>query len=669
MVLYELLAGEPPFKGEVEASIAYSIVHEAHQPLTSVRAGLPADLDFVLEKGLEKDPDDRYQNIEDLIVDLQEIHDSLGVDPISRPSTIPRPWGFARRSRKRMATFTSPQRLSLVAVLFAVITLAVVAVTQIPTGGLDDAPEVETVTVLPIVAAGNSAELQVFTDGLMETLTRRLSQYERANEQLVVVSPSEVRRQEVVTPADAYAKFGARYAIEGSLQSEGEAIRLVLTLVETESGAQVDTTVIDGRLRAALSLQDNAVSQVATLLNLSASDERVAELARLRPAAPGAYKFYLQGRGYLQRNDRLQDIDSAIEVFGRALEADSDYALAISGLCEAFWFRYQRTKESEWIPKAKENCDRALELNDAVAEIHTTMGTLLRGTGEYGKALLSFQTAVELDPRSGEAFAGLARTYEVLGAGDKAEATFQQSVRLRPADWNSYKQLGLFYWRQGDYQKTIEQYKEVVRLTPDNAQGYSNLGGAEYFSGNIEAARTNWEKSVAIEPRFSALANLGKLYSEDGDYEAAARQYEQAVELSPNDFRLRGNLAAVQGKLSDPESRSTFENARQLALDAFTVNPRRDDLPSYLAQYSLGLGDRAGAQEWIDRATRTQSGHRAEIVRNAETLERLGHRSRAVILLRRAYELGAQRHEIEKSPHFVDLLRGPKYQEIANGRE
>ena len=297
------------------------------------------------------------------------------------------------------------------------------------------------------------------------------------------------------------------------------------------------------------------------------------------------------------------------------------------------------------------------------------MGTLLRGTGEYGKALLSFQTAVELDPRSGEAFAGLARTYEVLGAGDKAEATFQQSVRLRPADWNSYKQLGLFYWRQGDYQKTIEQYKEVVRLTPDNAQGYSNLGGAEYFSGNIEAARTNWEKSVAIEPRFSALANLGKLYSEDGDYEAAARQYEQAVELSPNDFRLRGNLAAVQGKLSDPESRSTFENARQLALDAFTVNPRRDDLPSYLAQYSLGLGDRAGTQEWIDRATRTQSGHRAEIVRNAETLERLGHRSRAVILLRRAYELGAQRHEIEKSPHFVDLLGGPKYQEIANGRE
>jgi TolB-like protein/Tfp pilus assembly protein PilF len=432
VVLYELVAGQLPFKGEVEASVAYSIVHEEHQPLTSLRSGLPLDLDYVLEKGLEKDPNDRYQHIDDLIVDLREIIDQSASEPDAGASVRLRASAATRRVRKRASKWFSPQRVSLLAAVLAGLALFAVLTVQDPGPSPADAPEVATVTVLPITATGGAVELQVFTDGLIETITRRLSQYENENEQLVVVSPSEVLRQQVATPSDAFAKFGSRYAIEGSLQSEGEAVRLVLTLVETASGSQVDTAVIDGRRDAALSLQDSAVVGLATLLKLTVSDEHAAELARLRPAAPGAYEFYLQARGYLRRNDRLQDIDAAIEVFGRALEADSDYALALSGLCEAYWYRYQRTKETEWVPKARENCNRALELNDEVAEIHATMGTLLRGTGEYGKALLSFQTAVDLDPRSGEAFGGLARTYESLGATDKAEATFQQAVRLRP---------------------------------------------------------------------------------------------------------------------------------------------------------------------------------------------------------------------------------------------
>ena len=662
VVLYELVAGQLPFKGEVEASVAYSIVHEEHQPLTSLRSGLPLDLDYVLEKGLEKDPDDRYQHIDDLIVDLREIIDQSATVPDAGASVRLRASAASRRVRKRASKWFSPQRVSLLAAVLAGLALFAVLTVQDPASSPADSPEVATVTVLPITATGGAAELQVFTDGLIETITRRLSQYENENEQLVVVSPSEVLRQQVATPSDAFAKFGSRYAIEGSLQSEGEAVRLVLTLVETASGSQVDTAVIDGRRDAALSLQDSAVDRLATLLKLTVSDEHAAELARLRPAAPGAYEFYLQARGYLRRNDRLQDIDSAIEVFGRALEADPDYALALSGLCEAYWYRYQRTKETEWVPKAREKCNRAIELSDDVAEVHVTMGTLQRGTSDYGKALLSFQRAVELDGRSGEAFSGLARTYESLGALDKAEATFHQGVRLRPADWNAYKQLGLFYFRHAQYEKAIEQYDEVVRLTPDNAHGYTNLGVLYYRLGKLDLGEEMTRRSAAIEPRATTLSNLGKLLSEQGRLDEAADYYQQAIDLAPLDHRKWANLASALRRKGDAGlSRQSYDKAIELVTQALTVEPKNAGLSARLAHYLVARGDRERAAVLLTQLASDEIKEPEVLMLIAETFAQLGRIDDAIKLANRAFGYGFQVESLDRESSIFELMESADY--------
>ncbi len=300
VMLYEMVGGELPFKGEVELTLAYSVINEDHEPLADLRPGVPEELDDLIDVMLAKQAEHRA-DIDEVLARLRALQRELQDAPNAQTKTpvfkIPprSPNLLPTRSRLKRILRRSSLRSPMAVGVAVASALLLLVLTVVPTKrSLEPSSEAEgrsrsSVTVLPISASGGGESLQVFSDGLMETLTRRLSQYEHNNEHLVVVSPSEVRRQQVQSPADALEKFGARYAVEGSLQSEGDAVRLVLTLVETATGKQLDTKVINGSRRAALRMQDESVTNLAALLDLRVSEGYADELARPRPAVPGTY--------------------------------------------------------------------------------------------------------------------------------------------------------------------------------------------------------------------------------------------------------------------------------------------------------------------------------------------------------------------------------------------
>ena len=134
-------------------------------------------------------------------------------------------------------------------------------------------------------------------------------------------------------------------------------------------------------------------------------------------AVPAAYTYYVTARGYLQRYDRVENLDSSIAMFQQAVEQDPRYALAYAGMAEAYWRKHQATKDTTFLKLARTHGLRAIKLNDQLAPVHETMGLIQISGSQFADAVRSFERALELEPLSVDAHRGLARANQGSGSG------------------------------------------------------------------------------------------------------------------------------------------------------------------------------------------------------------------------------------------------------------
>jgi len=655
LVMYEMVTGKRPY---LARTIGENLAQKQAPPASP--SDHVNDLDplwsTTILHCLQPRPEDRPATV-DQVVDALEGKAPL---PVPGKDDDHSWWKWVVERREVVALLVFVSVMAVLVALFPDFFRS--AIDEITGGGAQ--PARQHVAVLPLTVSGTDPELRAFADGLMEEITRRLSQFEGLNEELLVAPPSLVREEEINTPLEAQRRLGVNYAVAGSLQSQGDRLRLTLTLTDNEQRRQVDTALSEGVLSDTLALQDAAVADLANMMNLQVLPAHAQELGEISPLAPGVHEFYTRARGYLQRNDQVDQIDNAIELLNRAVDRDSEYALAYAGLGEAYWYKYERTEERAWVENALVNCKRAVELDAREPQVHVTNGRVQNGTGEYEEAIESFQTALRFNPRSGEAYEGLARSYEGLKRPAEAEAAFQRMINLRRGDWRAYKQLGNFYFTRGEHEKAAAQYQRVVELSPDSALGYANLGSSYYYLNRFDEARKAWERSVELEVRATAVSNLASLLLMQGDYREAARRYEQATKLQPNYFRCWGNLAAAYHLSGDDRAAATYARAFELAEEALRVNPRRTGLYSYLAHFARGAGHEEEAKAWLAKAVASPTKDIGELVRNAATYESLGLRDDALEGLRRAVAAGATFENIERRPAFGSLLRDPRYRKL-----
>ncbi|MCB1022144.1 MAG: tetratricopeptide repeat protein [Acidobacteria bacterium] len=544
----------------------------------------------------------------------------------------------------------------------AALALAALAVIGWRGGGhaVPAASEGQRVAVLPFLTASDNPELQALADGLMESITSRLSQYESRNAELLVVPASEVRKVGVQHAANARGALGVNYALEGRLSEQGERIRLILTLIDAENMVQTDTAVINGERARALDLEDEAVTRVATLLNLHALPDQVSSIA---PVAPGAQEFYLQGAGYLQRSDELDSVRNAIQLFEKSISFDANYAMAYAGLSKAFLYMRDRTLEPSWVTKADEASLRAVELRPDLLETQTARGDALTAQGRFREAIQVFNTALESNPRSEEAYAGLGKAYEEMGARaadpeekhkmqEQAEAALRKAVSLRSNDWVTYKRLALFYYSIGRFDDAAKQYEIVTELAPDNAHAFANLGVIKHLSGDDVAAERYLRKTLELDPnRPSALRSLAALMQDKGDYRGAVELYEQLIKHNDNDDGIWSNLGGAYDKLGrEPEADEAYDKAIALVLEHIEIEGESPYFDSLLAHHYANLGDFTVSRGYARKAETSDSPGDQINIAIAYALE--GDADSARRALARALALGYKRENVE----HLDIL-------------
>ena len=658
VVLYEMISGHLPFTGAYEQSIAYAIVND-EPALLSLIKGCPVYLEKIVDKCLQKDLKKRYQNFSDILIDLND--KSVAVANLSNLETnkqlrIPLLINFKRSKNLLIGS-------GIIIVLLVVLLFTIgrpLLESKIESNNVIQEPHL---AVLPISDIGGSSSNQAFCNGLTEILTSKLTQLQQFHNSLWVIPVSEILKNNIKSPGEANKFFGVNLTVTGSLLQLDNVFRLTLNLIDAKNLRQLNSFVIDVNEKNLIILQNKSVITLLKMINLQLNPKLSGMLETGETNVPEAYEYYIQGRGYLQKKNSLNKVESAINAFMIAIDRDSLYAIAHAGLAQAYWEKYQLVKKNEWAEKAVTEAEYAYKLNSKAAYINIVLGNIHEGTGKYDKAVADFNRALDIDPVSYEAYQGLAKAYEDKGLISDAESTYKRAIEMQPSNWIGYHSLGIFYSNHSRYSDAISQFKKEIDLNPQNYLGLNALGAMYYYTNKLEDASDMFEKAFNIKKSYYIASNLGTLYYIQGKYAEAARNYEKAVELNDNDYIIWGNLGAAYYWAPGERDKadSAYWQAIHLGELAKKVNPNDLQLITMLAGYYSMVGSKQKALEDVRKSLKMAPNDAETMFRAGATYEQLGERKKAIEWIIKSIKKGYSRSDIESQPDLKKLITDKLY--------
>jgi tetratricopeptide (TPR) repeat protein len=651
VVLYEVATGKRPFISTNSTALIADILNKTPEPPSKLNPNVSLGFETIILRCVAKDPARRYQRASELGIALGSIHSSTDSEQDSQ---------LLRKRHVRRA-------LSL-AVMVIIVMAGAIAVwrghTAVPTV---DASQPNELAILPVDPTQSDSDAAAFNNGLIETLTSRLTQL-TSDHPLQVVPASEIRALGITNLEEARQQFGATLGLELNVERSGQMVRVNYALLDAKRHRQLRGGTITASAADPFSLEDKVADSVVNALQIELSPSERLTFTEHGTTQPRAFDYYLQGRGYLQDFHKSENIDSAIAEFDHALEQDPNFAPAYAGLGESFWRKYQYSKDPEWVNRAKSACERGIGLKIDQIEGHNCLGLVYLGTGAYENAVEQYKLSVAIQPTDDNAYHGLAIAYSRLNKPADAEKTFQAAISLRPNYWAGYNWLGELYLRQGKFKDAEAMFKEVIALAPDSFVGYTNLGSTYLSQGDYVEAIPLLEKSTSIRQTAETSSNLGTAYFGLRQFENAARTYEQATKLDSRNYEVWGNLADAyywapgMRKLAPP----AYQTAISLAREQLKVNPRDANLLGYLAGYCAMVGDRDNSLRYLNQAIRIAPRSPDVLLDAAQVHNQFGEKDGAIDFLQKAITAGISLSALRDSPNFDNLRDDLRFKQLAH---
>ena len=671
VVLAEMLTGRNPFDREAVSSVVLAILNEAPRPLD----GIPSELQGVVYRALFKNTEKRYKHCAEMLADLERVRGVLPTNAAAGASSTPTRAGtdisrYVEEATKSALIPASQHKPGLKWWLIAALGLLVIA------GGLLLIPSIRDrmsfvffgaaekhVAVLPFDNIGNNSENEALVEGLMDSLAGKLSNLDVGNKALWVVPTSEVRRRKIADPTAALKELGATLVVKGSIQRDGKDVHLNVSLIDTKNLRQLGSAELEDQAGDLATLQNEAVSRLARLMNLSVSADMLRNTGG--SVNPAAYEDYLKALGYIQRYDKPGNLDLAVAALKNSVHTDPRFALGYAELGEAYLRKYTTDQNTQWLDEAQGYGQKAVEIDNRIPGAYITLGRIHDMTGKHDLARQEFQHALDIDPRDAAALTGLAHAYENSARFQDAEAAFQKAAALRPDDWDGYNNLGNFYDRQSKYPEAIKAYRRAIELTPDNAQVYLNLGATYVDTGDAKqfpAAEEALKKSIELSPSYQAYANLGQLYSAQRRYAESVAATEKALQLNDKDYRVWNNLETAYEWLNDTEA-ATAARKRMLPLveQTATLKPQDAIVQSTLAMIYAQTNEPDKALARVGTSLALAPDDPTVLSNVATTYEMLHDRRHALECVRKALQKGLPTDEVTNDPAMQQLLKDPNF--------
>jgi eukaryotic-like serine/threonine-protein kinase len=365
----------------------------------------------------------------------------------------------------------------------------------------------------------------------------------------------------------------------------------------------------------------------------------------------------------LQRQDRPDNVASAIGLLEQVLTQAPQHAPAHAYLAEAYRRKNASNPDPQWARLAAESARRALELSPDLAIAHTMQGFVEYDGGRFAEAEARWRRAIELDPMSPLPYMGLGMGYAAQQRDQEAESALRESIRRRGADWRPDSELGTFYIRRGRFSDAIASYEAARDLTSDNTIVWRNLGAAYFQVDRYDDAAAAFQRSLEIAPSAATYTNLGTLRFFQGRYHDAVPAFEKAVELGANRSLYWGNLADAYrwapGRRG--ESSEAYRRAIVLVRDEVAKQPANMDLKARLATYLVKSNQTPAALDVVAEIERAASQASPVLMRVAVVHELAGNRERALHFIGQALKAGYSAKEIANDPELTGLRADRRY--------
>jgi TolB-like protein/Tfp pilus assembly protein PilF len=478
------------------------------------------------------------------------------------PTTHPSSAEYVVRGIKRHKT----------AAIIAVVVLALVAVPAVIVGlsalrsylhARSNQTAIESIAVLPFVNQNNDQEVEWISDGLTESIINSLTQLPN----LKVIARSSVFRYKgpQIDPIKAGKDLGVRAVLSGRLLQRGEDVIISVELVDLRDNKQLWGEQYQRKMADLLSVQRDIAREITNNLRPKLSGEERSRLARDYTQDAEAYQLYLKGRFYWNKRT-APDFHKAITFFEQAIAKDPNYALAYSGLADSYALLpvYGNEKPRDWMPKAKAAAQKALALDDNLAEAHASLGQIIANYDyDFSGAERELQRAIVLNPNYASAHQWRAENLSTLERFDEALAEARRALELDPLALIISRNYADVLMDARRYDEALEQYRKTLDLDP-------NFVTTNFF--------------------------LGRAYEAKGQYDQAVTQYIKAFEAS--------NVPPEQLQvLKETYAKAGWKAFWQAVLNGFLERGRDNYQPPFLfAVFYARLGEKDQAFAYLEKA-------------------------------------------------------------------
>jgi len=502
IILYEMLTGENPFKGDYEQAVMYSILNEAPVPVTELRPDIPVTIEQVVEKSLEKDANARYQTVEELLNDLKSITAGIVPEEI--------------KMRLRKAKLRKRRRALLITGAGLIVVMAVTVMSLLR----GRAVTITSLAVLPLENFTGDAGQDYFVDGATDELIGRLSQISALR---VISRTSAMRYKESdkTLPEIAW-ELNVDAVVEGTVYRAGESVRIRVQLsdvIPEERNLWSETYERDKT--DILLMYSEMARTISGRLGINLTSEEIARLASARQVNPEAYSVYMKGRSYW-RGLTSPNIETAMEQFELALELDPDYALAYTGVSLVWIGRYQMNfaPRSEAVPKAIAAAEKALELDSTLAEAYYALAAVKTWSEwDWEGAEKAFNKAIALNPNFPDVRAYYSNYLSYFNRDEEAILQIERAIELDPFNGLSYGLYGYVLVYQRRYDDAIAAAKTGLALQ-NNIVARSALQYAYIMKGMRDEQLAIQRARIGLDKERAEAFDRGL---EEGGYESAQR--------------------------------------------------------------------------------------------------------------------------------------------------
>ena len=569
IVLYEMLTGRLPFRGEHEAAMMYAILNEEPEPMEKYRPEIPPELSRIVNRAMEKDPEDRYQSAADMVSEFRRfqkqsarvmrppstpisaseiIAETSATHVLARDTSAPRVQAgraSAPAALTRVAT-TKRMRLIVSGSVIGVLALGAVVYFMFILKAQPEKTRIDSIAVLPFTNVGADPNTEYLSDGISENIINALSRLQKVR----VIPRSTVfhYKGKEADPQKVGSELNVRAVLTGRVVQRGENLNIQAELVDIQSQSQLWGEQYNRKIGDLLAVQDEISRDIASKLQPQLSGEEEKKLTRRPTENPEAYQLYLKGRFYWGKRS-AGDIQKGIEFFQQAIEKDPTYALAYAGLadCYAVLPQYSGLPSTEIIPRAREAALKALKIDSALADAHNTMAFVHEELDwHFGAAEAEYKRAIDLNPDYPTAHHWYAILLSRLGRYDEAIREAERAFQLDPLSLiiNNLRAV-VFYW-SGDFDRAEQLQRKALELDSTIAVGHVTMGHIYLAKHIIPEALVEFEKAVRISGRrIEPLGALGYGYAVDGQKNRALDIIKELKQLDTQGFDPAFLIAAV----------------------------------------------------------------------------------------------------------------------------